>query len=188
MRTLAISILVLTGATFAAPAFAQDAPAPPASADPSYYVPVGVPDYSPPTNAVPSIWSDMSGPTADRFEAGLNALDGKNFARAELIFQRAVRQDRNNANANFYLGATRMELGKWEQARKPLEIAVKKNPKHPDPKSRLAVTYAKLGDRDAASALRADLVKMNEACEAECKLSPYILEGIQMIDEALATN
>mgnify|MGYP003390645826 FL=1 len=117
---------------------------------------------------------------------GVYALQARNFAEAEALFAEALRYNRNNAEANFYMGVARMDLGKGEDAKKHLEIALRKKPKHPDPKSRLGVTYAKLGDTAAANALRADLVKMSDACRSSCRLSPYITAGIQMIDEALA--
>ena len=126
--------------------------------------------------------------TRSLFRAGLNALREQNFARAETVFARIARRlpKRDDAKASFYLGATRMELGKWEEAKADLEFAAQKFPAHPDPKSRLGVTYARLGDVAAAMAQRAELVKMAEACKGDCELSPYITGGIAMIDKALA--
>lgn len=185
-RTVALSILLAGGIALASAARAQEAPvdapvAPPAAGDPT----LGG-GYSPPTDAQPSIWSDGIPYSRYSMQDGIDALQARNFVEAEAIFAEALRYNRNDAETNFYLGVARMDLGKWGDAKKHLEIALRKKPKHPDPKSRLGVTYAKLGDTAAANALRADLVKMGDACKSSCRLSPYITAGIQMIDEALA--
>jgi uncharacterized protein HemY len=146
----------------------------------------------------------VPGPEISRLELGVRALKAGEFARAEEIFVEIARREesgysafymstanranrkRDDGEANFYLGVARMNLGKWQEAKGPLEIAAEKQPMHPDPKSRLGVTYAKLGDIAGANAQRADLVKMEGACKDACELSPFILDGIRMIDEAVA--
>jgi TolA-binding protein len=182
MRTVALSILLAASAALACPAHAQEA----ASDMPGT---PSVPEYSAPTDSgwEDDRWRDDFGPVkiVNPFRAGFAALDAEDFATAEKIFARYVRRDQGNAVANFFLGAARMDLGKWEAAKKPLKIAVRKKPNHPDPKSRLGVTYAKLDDIAAANAQRAELVKMADACKGACELSPLIMDGIQMIDEAL---
>ncbi len=185
-RTVALSILLAGGIASASAAHAQEAPvdapvAPPAAADPT----LGG-GYLPPTDAQPSIWRDIAPNSLYRFQDGVAALKANKFTKAEEIFAEILRYEKNSADANFYMGVAGMNLGKWREAKTHLEIAVEKKPKHPDPKSRLGVTYAKLGDTAAANALRADLVKMSDACKNSCRLSPYITGGIQMIDEALA--
>jgi len=183
MRTVAISILLAAGAALACPAYAQDiAITPPAAADP-----VLGQGYSPPSDNPPSFWNDSAAHyNAIRYDVGIEALQSKNYAVAEAVFSKALRRNKDSADANFYMGVTRMDQGQWQDARQHLEIAAQKKPNHPDPKSRLGVTYTKLGDADRANALRADLVKMNDDCRDKCRLSPYIKGGIQMIDEALA--
>ena len=140
------------------------------------------------------------GPEISETDLGIRALKLGEFARAEKIFAEIVRREHPNFamtissrsgprpeswEANLYLGVARMGLAKWEEAKKPLEIAASEN-SHPDPTSRLGVTYAKLGNVAGAEAQRADLVRMREACKDNCELSPFILQGIRMIDEALA--
>jgi TolA-binding protein len=182
MRTITLSILLAAAAALASAANAQEASiAPPAAADPSYGG-----DYSPPTDAPPSLWSDNVSNSRYGIQYGVIALKDQDFTGAETIFANFLKYKQNNADANFYMGVAKMNLGKWDDAKQYLEIAVSRKPQHPDPKSRLGVTYAKLGDAAAANALRADLVKMNDDCKDACRLSPYIKGGIQMIDEALA--
>jgi len=187
MRIVTLSILLAAGAALASAATAQEAPGvmpvgPPASS----YAPV--PDSGP---AQPVWRGDSWGANVpDNYKGGMrygvSALKANELKVAEKVFANVLRYKQSNADANFYMGVTKMNLGEWEDAKKHLEIAVTKKPKHPDPKSRLGVTYAKLGDIAGANAQRADLVKMSDACKGACRLSPYIRDGIQMIDEALA--
>jgi uncharacterized protein HemY len=83
------------------------------------------------------------------------------------------------------LGVTKMSMEKWEEAKKYLEIAVRKNAKAPDPKSRLGVTLAKLGDVNGAMEQRAALEKMDKDCKGKCRNAEWIANGIAMIDAAL---
>lgn len=188
MRMVTFSILLAAGAAFACPANAQTPPAdPPASSGYS----------STPPSASPQApdWSgDPQIPCCDLTDIrrarslghGVAALEVNDFARAEEIFTDVLRHNRNNAGVRFYLGVAKMNLGKWDEAKRYLKPAARELRKLPDPKSHLGVTYAKLGDTAGAYAQRARLVQMAEACKGACELSPYILDGIQMIDEALA--
>jgi TolA-binding protein len=101
------------------------------------------------------------------YQDGVDALQAKNFQVAEGIFDEILRQNPNHADANFMMGVTKMSLEKWDDARKFLEVAVRKSPKEPDPRSRLGVTLIKLGDIPAAwsSGLRS---KMNTDCKGKC--------------------
>jgi tetratricopeptide (TPR) repeat protein len=133
-------------------------------------------------------WRGDPGPAIfpNSFEAGVAALEANDFARAEEIFNEGLRYYGSNPRFRFFMGVAKMNLGKWDEARRYLRTAARELRRLPDPKGHLGVTYAKLGDIDAANAQRARLVKMAEACKGTCKLSPYITSGIQMIDEALA--
>jgi TolA-binding protein len=180
MRTTSLPILLAASAAFAFAAHAQ-AP-PPATPAPSSDLPI----VSQPPETAWDSWRGKDLIVANPIRDGVDALKNQDFAEAEKNFAKVLRYKPASADANFYMGVTGMNLGKWEDARKHLEIAVRKKPKHPDPKSRLGVTYAWLGDTAGANAQRAELVKMADACKGDCRLSPYITSGIQMIDEALA--
>lgn len=122
--------------------------------------------------------------SAWRLQTGVEALQAKNFTVAETIFDEVLKRDFRNPSVNFMMGVTKMSLEKWPEARKYLELAVRGDPKNPDPKSRLGVTLIKLGDMDGAMDQRAALVKMSEACKGQCRLADYIASGIAMIDGA----
>ena len=127
----------------------------------------------------------MSAMSARRYQDGVDALQAKNFAVAEGIFDEFLRTNPTHADANLMMGTVKMSLGKWDEAKKYLEIAVKKAPKNPDAKARLGVTLIKLGDVDGATKLRDELVKMDKACKGTCRNAQYIAADIAMIDGAM---
>jgi TolA-binding protein len=186
VRITALSILLAAGAALASAASAQ-APAEP---------PPPVSSYGPPAHVDPGptqpqwdgdSWRwNVAAPTPRSFEAGVAALEANDFTRAEKIFNESLRYYGDNPRFRFFMGVTKMNLGKWEEARRYLKTAARELRKLPDPKGYLGVTYVKLGDIHAANAQRARLVEMAEACKGTCKLSPSITSGIRLIDAALA--
>ena len=188
MKTVTLSVLFAVIAAFAGLASAQEAPAPAEPASPaSGYAPIYSSTAEPP-------WSgdarQIPGPALmARLETGVLALRAMDYAEAEKIFSNVLRTKPASADANFYMGVAKMNLGEWADAKKHLEIAATKKPKHPDPKSRLGVTYAKLGDATGATAQRAELMKMAETCKRSCKdFRPFIAEGIETLDQALGES
>jgi tetratricopeptide (TPR) repeat protein len=184
MKTVTLSVLLAAGAALVGAANAQEAPT---------YIPSTPFTASEQVRSDPGSWSGDSwlnipelAPRTSPIPTGVAALEANDFARAEEIFTRILRYNRNDAAVRFYLGVAKMNLGKWDEAKRYLRTAARTLRKLPDPKSHLGVTYAKLGDIAGANAQRARLVKMAEACKDACELSPYIQDGIQMIDEALA--
>jgi predicted Zn-dependent protease len=119
------------------------------------------------------------------YQDGVDAIRAKNFNVAEGIFEEVLRQNPTHPEGNLMMGTTKMSLGKWEEAKKYLEIAVRKSPKNPDPKSRLAVTLIKLGDMEGAMKQRADLEKMDKDCKGKCRNAEWIAGGLAMIDGAM---
>jgi predicted Zn-dependent protease len=122
---------------------------------------------------------------ANYFQQGVEALNAGNFEVAEGIFEEVLRASPTNPQANLMMGSTKMSINKWEEAKKYLEIAVRKDPKSPDPKSRLGVTLIKLGDIPGAMEQRAALEKMDKACKGKCRNAEWIASGIAMIDGAM---
>lgn len=119
------------------------------------------------------------------YNSGVEALQAGNFQVAESIFDDVLRQNPNHADANLRMGAVKMSLGKWEEAKKYLEVAVRKDPRSPDPKSRLAVTLIKLEDIPGAMEQRAALEKMSKDCRGKCRNAEWIANGIAMVDAAM---
>lgn len=164
MKTTLLVSLAFAAATLAAPATAQ--------------VPRG---YTPQSADMQKLENNTA-LSARRYQDGVDALNAKNFAVAEAIFGEVLRENSGHPEANFMMGVAKMSLGKWADAKSNLEIAVKKKPKEPDPKSRLGVTLIKLGDVEGARKQREDLVKLKRACDGACKNAEYIDRGIAMID------
>jgi TolA-binding protein len=94
--------------------------------------------------------------SAKRYQDGVDALQARNFVVAEGIFEDFLRGNPNHPDA-----------------------------KAPDPKSRLGVTLAKLGDVNGAMEQRAALEKMDKDCKGKCRNAQWIANGIAMIDAAL---
>lgn len=183
VRIATLSALVAFAAMIAAPAMAQDgAPSAPA-ADAMPYI-------APPSNPPDSGWNldhwrTQTGPTVSQIDRGMRALKSGNFQLAEASLTKALSINSGDGLAHFYMGVAQMGLGKWDAARSHLEIAYREDMTHPDPASRLGVAYAKLGNTAGAEAQRAALFAMADACNGTCKLAPFIVSGIRMIDEAL---
>jgi tetratricopeptide (TPR) repeat protein len=187
MKPLSLSVLLAAGAALAGAAYAQEAP----SAPPAY---VPTTPFTAQSDSGPPHWAgdpwrgEPSQAMPRSIDAGVAALEANDFAKAEAIFNESLRYYASDPTFRFYMGVAKMNLGKWDEARRYLRTAARELRKLPDPKGHLGVTYAKLGDIDAANAQRARLVKMAEACKGTCELSPYIASSIRMIEEALAES
>lgn len=189
MKSVTLSILLAVGALIGMPAAAQEGGAPPAATGTGLTAPsltISAPDPGWDRDS----WrgSGFEFEFAKPIHEGLNALHLGRFGRAEASFAKILRHDADNADANLYMGVARMNLGKWEEAKANLEIALNGLPTHPDPKSRLGVTYAMLGNTAGALDQRAELARMAETCSADCEFSRFITGGIAMIDKALASS
>lgn len=119
-------------------------------------------------------------------EAGVEALRVQDFAAAEKTFTELLSRNPTSTDANFLMGVTKIGLKNWEGAKQFLEIAVKQEPKRPEPKGRLGVTYAVLNDMEAAKEQRAELASMERKCRKTCADAAAIAANLAMIDQALA--
>lgn len=142
----------------------------------------------PPPSVGGEAWQPMGPAPDDRTLpwSGIRAMKANDFVTAEAMFADFLGRKPENGEANLYMGVVKMNLGKWSEAKPYLEIAAAKEPAHPDPKIRLAVTYVKLGDTTAAIAQRAALVKMRESGKGSRDMATHISDGVAMIDRALA--
>ncbi|MFT3725085.1 MAG: hypothetical protein QM773_16055 [Hyphomonadaceae bacterium] len=187
MRKITLSVLLGAGVAFTGAASAQEAPTyfpstPYTSSEQQRSDPPG-------SGAWMDNWHGDPGlvfSSESLYGAGIAALQANDFTKAEEIFTKSLLYNKNDVTARFYMGVTKVKLEKWEEAKRYLRTPARELRKVPDPKGYLGVTYAKLGDTEAALAQRASLLKMAEACQGTCEHSSYIANGIQMIDEALA--
>lgn len=130
--------------------------------------------------------SDLYGSNATLRQA-MDTMQAGNYAMAEPMFLEVLQSKPKEPRANLMLGVTEMVLGKWEDAKKYLEVAVAASPREPDPRSRLGVTLVQLGDIEGATAQRAELAKMDAACRGKCRNAKWIADGLAMVDSAIAT-
>ncbi len=121
-------------------------------------------------------------------QAGIEALQARNYPVAEKTFNDLLLRNPDVADANFLMGLAKLGLEKWTEAKGFLEIAVRQDPKRPEAKTRLALTYARLGDIDSAMKQRAELASLNKACKAACDDAAWIVDGLALLDQALLPN
>lgn len=120
-------------------------------------------------------------------DAAIAALDARNYAAAETTLGELVRRDPTTIDSNFLMGLAKIGLEKWAEARSYLEVAVQKEPKRPEPKTRLGLAYIKLNNIDAAKRQRAELAGLDVACKGACVDATWIADGLITLDRALAS-
>ena len=97
----------------------------------------------------------MSAPEFDaaaEYRAGIDALKASRFADAKKSFGKVLGVAPTDANANFLAGLADAGLNDLKSAARHYERATKSNGKMVEAHQELAVTYAKLGQRDKAHA------------------------------------
>lgn len=114
------------------------------------------------------------------------ALAAQDYATAEAKAGQLVRRNPTTLDANFLMGLAKIGLGKWDEAKTQLQSAVNKEPKRPEPKTRLGLAHVKLNDLEAAKRQRAELANLDAACKGACSDAKWIAEGIAALDHALA--
>lgn len=121
-------------------------------------------------------------------KVGVEALQSQNYPVAEKTFSELLARSPTTSDANYLMGLAKLGLQNWGEAKQFLEIAVKQEPKRPEPKARLGVTYVRLNDIDAAKKQRAELVKMDKKCKGGCGDAAGIADGLALLDKALASQ
>jgi tetratricopeptide (TPR) repeat protein len=121
---------------------------------------------------------------AARFNQGVDALTAKNFAEADAAFGDVMAQKPDDWEAAYMRGQAQAALNNYAGAKASLEAAVKLQPGLVDGKARLAVAEKKLGNADAAAAIRVSLVASQDKCGGTCAGSKAIADAIAMVDAA----
>lgn len=119
---------------------------------------------------------------------GVEALESKNYLLAEKTLNDLLRRYPTTTDANFLMGLAEVGLEKWTEAKGFLETAVKMEPTRPEPKTRLGLTYVRLGDIDSAMKQRAELASLDRDCKKVCGDAEWIADGLMLLDKALAQN
>ena len=121
-------------------------------------------------------------------KVGIEALQNQNYPAAEKAFSDLLARVPTNSDANYLMGLAKLGRQNWGEHKPFLEIAVKEEPKRPEPKVRLGVTYVRLNDIDAAKRQRAELVKIDRKCKGACGDAAAIADGLALLDKALASQ
>ncbi len=140
----------------------------------------GASGSSPPSATAPDF------DAAAEYRKGVDALKADRFAEARKAFQRVLSVAPGDANANFLAGMADAGLKDLRSARKHYERAVKANGKLVAARQELAVTYAKLGDRDKAESELAKLRSMATACAGSCPDADSLNKAILAVQKAIA--
>jgi tetratricopeptide (TPR) repeat protein len=131
----------------------------------------------------------MSAPEFDaaaEYRSGIDALKASRFADAKKSFGKVLGVAPTDANANFLAGLADAGLNDLKAAARHYERAVKSNGKMVEAHQELAVTYAKLGQRDKAQAELAKLQKLEADCKGTCDTAQALKDAISAVSAALA--
>ena len=121
-------------------------------------------------------------------QRALAALQVKDYAGAEIALAEVLRFKNPTPGANFLMGLAKIGLEKWTEAQPYLEAATVDEPQRPEPKTRLAITYVKLDNPEAAKQQRTALAALDASCSKTCADAQWISEGILLIDQALSSD
>jgi tetratricopeptide (TPR) repeat protein len=136
----------------------------------------------------PSSTPSMNVPDFDaaaEYRKGIEALQASKFSEAKSAFARVLGVAPNDANTNFLAGMADAGLNDYKSAAKHYERAVRTDSKLIPAQQELAITYAKLGQRDKAEATLAKLKSMDGACAGTCKDAETIKKAISAVQAAL---
>jgi tetratricopeptide (TPR) repeat protein len=121
---------------------------------------------------------------AARFNQGVDALNAKKFAEADAAFGDVLAQKSDDWEAAYMRGQAQAALNNHAGAKASFEAAIKLQPGLVDGKARLAVAEKKLGNVDAAGAIRAQLQASSDKCAGTCAGAKAIADAITMVDAA----
>lgn len=117
---------------------------------------------------------DMGGSEAPRrdpseaYNAGLAAMEARNYAEAVRQFRSARRIAPNDPRINYALGVAYQAAGEPAEARTAFERTVRSNDAHPRAWLQLGLVALQLGDRPAAVAQQTALQQRIQNCDARC--------------------
>ncbi|HVY89400.1 MAG TPA: tetratricopeptide repeat protein [Hyphomonadaceae bacterium] len=138
-------------------------------------------------NGILMIDSVLTDDSADdnRYGAGVDAIQAKDWDKAEAAFRDVLNEAPNNPGANFLFGVVRIGQDNLPEAKTYLEKAVKLSPRLADPIGRLGWVYVQLGDIPAAKRQREKLETMQRDCEKICFDRVTIDRGLWIINGVL---
>jgi tetratricopeptide (TPR) repeat protein len=154
-RTTAAAVLAILALGAGAPAFAQGSAA-----------------------AKPSVSA------AVRFNQGIDALDAKKYAEADIAFGDVLAAKQDDWEAAYMRGQAQHALNNLAGAKTSFETALRVQPGLVDARGHLGAIDKKLGDTQDAADQRAALVESQTRCGGTCSGAKQIDAAIAMIDAA----
>lgn len=105
---------------------------------------------------------------AQVYREGVQKYQLGDFAGAEKDLRKVTREVRNNANAHYMLGLTRMAQDKWKPAAGSLKKAVRYDADLHEARAKLGLAYMKLDKPEKAARQMAEFDKQLATCGEEC--------------------
>ena len=136
------------------------------------------------SSAMPSDSAPAYDPVAE-YRSGITAFEAHDYKKAVTAFKRVVAVAPEHAPAQYLLGASFIALGDFKHAVRPLEAAAKADPTLLDAQRDLAISYAKMGQIEKATAQR-DLIQAKQlACAGTCPQAAALDAALGAVNAAL---
>jgi len=119
------------------------------------------------------------------YQAGLAAVKAQDFKLANRMFKRVLGGTTRNAQANYYMGVTKVGLGKDKSAVRYFKRASKYQKKFYEAEGGLGAAYAASGKPEKAQETLASLQTSAAAC-GDCSNSGRINAAISKVEAAMA--
>ncbi len=119
------------------------------------------------------------------YQAGVKALKANDFKRADKMFKRVIGGTSNNAQANYYMGVTKVGLGKDKTAVKYFKRAAKYQKKFYEAEAGLGKAYAASGQTEKAQSTLAKLQSSADSC-GTCADATRIDTAINQVKTAIS--
>ena len=119
------------------------------------------------------------------YQAGIEALKAEDFRRADKMFKRVLGGTTRNAQANYFMGVTKVGLGKDKSAVRYFKRADRYQKDFFEAQGGLGAAYAASGKDEKAQETLADLKSSAESC-GDCGNSGRISDAILKIETAMA--
>jgi len=133
-----------------------------------------------------SISAPQYNPVQD-YQAGLKALQAKNYKRADKMFKRVLGGTDRNAQANYYMGVTKVGLGKDKSATRYFKRAAKYEKGFYEAEAGLGAAYAASGQTEKAQKTLAKLQASAAEC-GTCANSARLTKAVSKVEAAMAGN
>ena len=121
------------------------------------------------------------------YQAGIKALQAADYKTADKMFKRVLGGTTKNAQANYYMGVTKVGLGKDKSAVRYFKKAAKYQKGFYEAEGGLGAAYAASGNPEKAQSTLVSLQASAAEC-GTCADAPRISKAVSKIEAAMAGN